>query len=90
MVSAPVVVVFGISYEAVVKMGYDSDIPRITCQGACEETVPIVNEVVDYHFHEFLRNPGEWGRTCDGRFTDTPRTGLLDSGLGSVPDYLGE
>jgi hypothetical protein len=37
------------------KVGEGSDVPRVTCRGACQEGASIVNEVGDNLFHELLR-----------------------------------
>ena len=50
--------------ESMVKMGDDSDVPRVTCQGACREGAGVVDEVGDDDLHKLLRELGDWGRVC--------------------------
>ena len=42
-------------------MRNDSDVPRVTGQGAREETGCIMNEMGDDHFDDFQREPGDGG-----------------------------
>ena len=65
--------------EGVVKVGYCSDVPRVTGHGARKEGVRIADEVGNNKLHEFLWEPGGLGWACGGR----PRDGtqLLASGL---------
>jgi hypothetical protein len=51
-----------IGREGVVKMRQCGDGPRVTGHRAREEGVSVVNEVGDDQFHEFLWEPGYWGR----------------------------
>jgi hypothetical protein len=53
--------------EGVMKMGDGSDVPRITCRGAYQEGVLVVNEVGDNQFHEILREIEDRGRVDCGR-----------------------
>ena len=43
------------------KMGDGSNIPRVTGQGACDESGRVVNEVRENYLHNFLRETGDWG-----------------------------
>ena len=50
-----------------------------------------MSEVGDDYFHEFLRELGDWGRTCDGRPQGTTIIEKqLDFGFGSVPQSVSE
>jgi hypothetical protein len=63
------------------KLGDGSNIPRVTCHGACEEGACVVSEVGDNQVHELLR---ELGWTCSGRLWGTSAEKRLDFGFGSA------
>ena len=43
------------------EMGGGSDIPRVTCHGACQESACVVNEVGEDYFDKILRELGDGG-----------------------------
>jgi len=45
----------------------NGDVPRVTCQGACQETGCVVDEVGENDLDELLRELGDWGRACGRR-----------------------
>jgi hypothetical protein len=49
------------SDEGVIKMGNGDNVPRVTCQGAREETMRIVGKVNYDQFDNFQGKPGGWG-----------------------------
>jgi len=66
------------------KMGDGSDVPRVTCHRARQETRRIVNEMGDNHFNKLLRKLGSWGRTRDRCLGDNSTEQPLDFGCGPV------
>jgi len=45
-----------------VEMGDNGNIPRVACQGACQEAALVVDEVGENDLDEILRELGDWGR----------------------------
>ena len=43
-------------------MGDNGNIPRVACQGACQEAALVVDEVGENDLDEILRELGDWGR----------------------------
>ena len=76
--------------ESMVKMGDGSDVPRVTCQGACQEGAGVVDEVGNDHSHKLLRELGDWGRACGKRLRGTSKEQPLDFGYASVPKFVDE
>jgi hypothetical protein len=72
------------------KMGDGSNVPRVTCRGACDESVHVVNEVGDNQFHKLLWELGDWGRMCGGRVQGTSTEQRLDFGFVSVPKLVSQ
>jgi hypothetical protein len=70
--------------EGVMKMGGGSDVPRVTCRGARQESARVVSEVGDNQSHELLRELGDWGGMCSGRLWGASAEHPLDFGFDSV------
>ena len=67
------------------KVGDDSDVPRVTRQGARQKAVGVVNEVGGDNFYKLLGELGDWGRTSDGYSRGTSVEQPLDFGFSSIP-----
>ena len=50
--------------EGVVEMGNGSDVPGVTSQGACAETVSVVEEMCEDDLDDVLGKPGGEGWAC--------------------------
>ena len=72
------------------EMGDDCDVPRVTCQGACQEAGHVVDEVGKDHFDNILREFGDWRRMRDGWLLGALVEQLVDFGEGSVPNLVNE
>jgi hypothetical protein len=70
------------------KMGDGSDVPRVTCRGACQEGALVVNEVGENQFHKVLRKLCDWRRACGGCIRGTSTEQRLDFGFVSVPKLV--
>ena len=42
------------------EMADGGNIPRMTCEGACQEDAGAVDEVGEDFVYKFLRKPGDW------------------------------
>ena len=69
------------------KVGDSGNVPRVTGHGACQEAGCVVNEVGDDHFHDLLREIGDWGRAWGGRLWGTSTVRPVDLGFGPVPKF---
>jgi hypothetical protein len=54
----------GSSDKGVMEMGNGDDVPGVTGQGACAETAPVVDKMLDDHFDDLLGKLGDGGRGC--------------------------
>lgn len=77
-----------IDREGVVKMGYGSEVPRVTSHRARDESVDIIDEVKYDDLQEFLRKTCDWGRVWGGCLFDALAEELCDFGLASVPHLV--
>ena len=81
----------GCSDKGAMEMENGGNVPGVTSQGACEETVCVVSEMGDDHFDDLLGKPGGKGRACGGNlWGSASRTRYPDSCQASVPNSLGE
>ena len=81
---------FFVSGEGVVEIGDGDHVPRVTGHGTGDDTVFVINEVGDDDLHRFLREFGDWGRTCDGWLHVRKREKPFDFGFGPVPKPVNE
>jgi hypothetical protein len=73
--------------ESVMKVTDGGDVPGVASQGACEETVRVVDKVGNDHFDDLLGNLGEGGRECGRNLLRGPwEKQSPDPGWNSVPD----
>lgn len=79
---------FVVGCEGVMEMGDSSDVPRVTCHGARQEAVRVVNEVGDDNFDDILWELGDWRRRCGRCLRSTSRGQPSNSGYCSVPKLV--
>jgi hypothetical protein len=73
------------------KMGNGGNVPRVTCQGAREETASVVGKVGDDHFDGLQGKPGGRRQTCRRSLQRrTRRPHLPGYSWSSVPNSLNE
>jgi hypothetical protein len=69
------------SSKGVMEVRNGGDVPGATGQGACEEATLVIDEMGDYHFNDFLGEPGRSGRVYRGNlWGNTTGTRSPDSG----------
>jgi len=73
-------------------MGDRGDVPGVTGQGACDESIHVVDKVGDDHFDDLGGKLGGGGRACGAMSLRRCTCGgpLLDLCSTSVPDSLSE
>ena len=69
--------------KGVMEIGDGSNVPRVTCQGACKEGVGVVEEVRNNRCHKFLRKLGDWGPARGRRLRGASIEQVLDFGRAS-------
>ena len=72
------------------EVGDGCDVPRATCQGACQEAGHVVDEVGDDRFDDILWDLGDWGRLDNRWLLSTFAEQSLDLGGSSVPKLVEE